>query len=228
MPVTNKTRKQGVAPRTGAALLITGLPAAGKTTLGIALVEHLGKRFGRSVSLLDGDEVRKLLSSDLGFSRDHRRLNVLRHGYVAAEVARHGGIAICTLIAPYAADRAEMRQQVTRYGSFVEIYLSTPLGECERRDPKGLYRKARAGEIQHVTGIDDPYEPPSSPELALDGAGLSVQQLVERVTNYLVKRRLLASGVWRLASGVWRCSHRRGAPSQSTPRPSPGTPPSAA
>ena len=128
--MTNKNRKTGVATRTGTALLITGLPAAGKTTLGTALAEHLGKRFGRSVSLLDGDEVRKLLSSDLGFSREHRSLNVLRHGYVAAEVARHGGVAICTLIAPYTADRAEMRQQVTRYGSFVEIYLSTPLAEC--------------------------------------------------------------------------------------------------
>lgn len=193
--MTNKNRKQGVATRTGAALLITGLPAAGKTTLGMALAEHLGKRFGRSVSLLDGDEVRKLLSSDLGFSRDHRRLNVLRHGYVASEVVRHGGIAICTLIAPYAADRTEMRQQVTRYGSFVEIYLSTPLAECERRDPKGLYAKARAGQLHHMTGIDDPYEPPTKPELKLDGAQLGVEQLVERVTNYLVKRRLLASGV---------------------------------
>jgi sulfate adenylyltransferase len=179
----------------GTVLLITGLPAAGKTTLGAALAGHLEKLHGRSVSLLDGDEVRKLLSSDLGFSQDHRRLNVLRHGYVAAEVARHGGIAICTLIAPYAADRTEMRQQVTRYGSFVEIYLSTPLAECERRDPKGLYAKARAGQLQHMTGIDDPYEPPTKPELELDGAQLGVEQLVERVTNYLVKRRLLAPGI---------------------------------
>lgn len=174
----------------GTALLITGLPAAGKTTLGTALASRIAEA-GRSVSLLDGDEVRKLLSSDLGFSREHRRLNVLRHGYVAAEVARHGGIAICTLIAPYAADRAEMRQQVTRHGSFVEIYLSTPLVECERRDPKGLYRKARAGQLQHMTGIDDPYEPPEQPEVTLDGARLGVQQLVDAVTEYLVKRGLL-------------------------------------
>jgi sulfate adenylyltransferase len=190
--MTNKNRKQGVAARTGAALLITGLPAAGKTTLGTALAEHLGKGFGCSVSLLDGDEVRKLLSSELGFSREHRRLNVLRHGYVASEVARHGGIAICTLIAPYAVDRAEMRQQVTRYGTFVEIYLSTPLGECERRDPKGLYRKARSGELQHMTGIDDPYEAPKAPELELDGSRLSVEKLVEAVTGYLLKQGLLS------------------------------------
>src|SRR5688572_5876527 len=183
---------QPKAKAKGTVLLITGLPAAGKTTLGAALVGHFEKNFGRSVSLLDGDEVRKLLSSGLGFSRDHRRLNVLRHGYVAAEVARHGGIAICTLIAPYTADRSEMRQQVTRYGSFVEIYLSTPLAECERRDPKGLYRRARAGQLQHMTGIDDPYEPPTKPELKLDGAQLGVEQLVERVTSYLVERGLLS------------------------------------
>jgi sulfate adenylyltransferase len=193
--MTSSSKKVGGSSQTGAALLITGLPAAGKTTLGMALAEHFDRRFGRTVSLLDGDEVRKLLSSDLGFSREHRRLNVQRHGYVAAEVARHGGIAICTLIAPYAADRAEMRQQVTRYGSFVEIYLSTPLTECERRDPKGLYRKARTGELQHMTGIDDPYEPPTKPELKLDGAQLGVEQLVERVTNYLVKRKLLTSDI---------------------------------
>jgi sulfate adenylyltransferase len=197
--MTNKNRKQGVAARTGAALLITGLPAAGKTTLGTALAEHLGKGFGCSVSLLDGDEVRKLLSSELGFSREHRRLNVLRHGYVASEVARHGGIAICTLIAPYAVDRAEMRQQVTRYGTFVEIYLSTPLGECERRDPKGLYRKARSGELRHMTGIDDPYEAPTKPELKLDGAQLNVEQLVKRVTSYLVERGLLSNRKQRKA-----------------------------
>jgi sulfate adenylyltransferase len=197
--MTIRNRKQGVARQTGAALLITGLPAAGKTTLGTALVAHLGERFGRSVSLLDGDEVRKLLSSDLSYSREHRRLNVLRHGYVASEVVRHGGIAICTLIAPYAADRAKMRQQVTRYGNFGGIYLSTPLGECERRDPKGLYRKARAGELQHMTGIDDPYEPPTKPELQLDGAQLSVEQLVEGVTSYLVERGLLSNRKQRKA-----------------------------
>ena len=194
--MTNRSKRLGVSSQTGAALLITGLPAAGKTTLGAALAKQLGKGFGRSVSLLDGDEVRKLLSSDLGFSRDHRRLNVLRHGYVASEIVRHGGIALCTLIAPYAADRTEMRQQVTRYGSFVEIYLSTPLAECERRDPKGLYAKARAGQLHHMTGIDDPYEPPRSPELELDGSRFSVQELVNAVTDYLVKQSLL-----RRASG---------------------------
>lgn len=178
----------------GAALLITGLPAAGKTTLGVALAAHIEQRFGRQVTLLDGDEVRKLLSSELGYSREHRRLNTLRHGYIAAEVCRHGGIAICALIAPYASDRAEMREQVMRCGSFVEIYLSTPLEVCERRDPKGLYARARAGKLEHMTGIDDPYEPPSNPDLALDGAQLSVEQMVKASVDHLVRRGLLRDG----------------------------------
>jgi len=175
----------------GIAILITGLPAAGKTTLGTALAAELGGRFGRTVTLLDGDEVRKLLSSELGFSREHRRLNVLRHGYIAAEIARHGGIAICSLIAPYAADRSEMRRMVARCGSFVEVFLSTPLAECERRDPKGLYSRARAGELMHMTGIDDPYEPPLRPELELNGAQLSVADSVAAVIAFLLKSHLV-------------------------------------
>jgi len=171
----------------GMVFLITGLPAAGKTTLGTALAAELASRCGRQVTLLDGDEVRKLLSSELGYSREHRRLNVLRHGYIAAEIARHGGIAICSLIAPYQADRAEMRRRVARYGSFVEIYLSTPLTECERRDPKGLYARARAGQLPHMTGIDDPYEPPQRPELELNGARLTVAESVETVVAFLLK-----------------------------------------
>lgn len=188
-----RNKRNHAADRPGAALLITGLPAAGKTTLGAALAAEITSRYGRKVSLLDGDEVRKILSSELGYSREHRRLNVLRHGYIAAEVARHGGIAICSLIAPYEADRTAMRQQVTQRGSFVEIYLSTPLAECERRDPKGLYARARAGQLLHMTGIDDPYEPPRKPELCLDGSKLSVEELVSAVTGYLEKQGLLTT-----------------------------------
>lgn len=186
--------KNSAAPKklpAGFALLITGLPAAGKTSLGRALSARIENEFGRPVSLLDGDEVRKLLSSELGFSREHRRLNVMRHGYIAAEVCRHGGIAVCALIAPYAADRSEMRQLVTRDGSFVEVYLSTPLKVCEQRDPKSLYARARAGEIKNMTGIDDPYEAPLKPELALDGSKLSVEKLVSAVTEYLERKKLL-------------------------------------
>lgn len=174
----------------GIAFLITGLPAAGKTTLGRALAAELSDRFGRQVTLLDGDEVRKLLSSELGFSREHRRLNVLRHGYIAAEIAKHGGIAVCSLIAPYETDREEMRRMVARCGSFVEIYLSTPLAECERRDPKGLYAKARAGKLLHMTGIDDPYEPPRRPEIELNGARMTVADSAAAVIAYLLNSRV--------------------------------------
>jgi len=183
----DENTRVGIRNAGGMAFLITGLPAAGKTTLGTALAAELASRRGRQVTLLDGDEVRKLLSSELGYSREHRRLNVLRHGYIAAEIARHGGIAICSLIAPYQADRAEMRRRVARYGSFVEIYLSTPLTECERRDPKGLYARARAGQLPHMTGIDDPYEPPQRPELELNGARLTVAESVETVIAFLLK-----------------------------------------
>lgn len=191
-----KEETPGVAHRNsgGIAFLITGLPAAGKTTLGTALAAELGARFGRPVTLLDGDEVRKLLSSELGYSREHRRLNVLRHGYIAAEIAKHGGIAICSLIAPYAADRGELRRRVAGCGSFVEVFLSTPLAECERRDPKGLYARARAGELKHLTGIDDPYEPPLRPELELNGAQLSVADSVAAVIAYLLKSHQLILG----------------------------------
>lgn len=191
--MTNKDPAPEHRNRSGMAFLITGLPAAGKTTLGRALAAELTGRFGRDVTLLDGDEVRKLLSSELGFSREHRRLNVLRHGYIAAEIARHGGIAVCSLIAPYEADREEMRRMVERWGSFVEIYLSTPLVECERRDPKGLYARARAGEILHMTGVDDPYEPPPRPELELNSARMSVADSVAAVIAFLLQTPLAAA-----------------------------------
>jgi len=185
--MTGENTRVGIPSAGGTAFLITGLPAAGKTTLGTALAAALTSRFARQVTLLDGDEVRKLLSSELGFSREHRRLNVLRHGYIAAEIARHGGIAICSLIAPYQADRTEMRRMVGRYGRFLEIYLSTPLTECERRDPKGLYARARAGQLPHMTGVDDPYEPPQQPELELNSARLTVAESVEKVITFLLK-----------------------------------------
>lgn len=177
--------------RRGCAVLITGLPAAGKTSLGRALAAAIEERHGRAVTLLDGDEMRRLLSSELGFTREHRRLNVLRHGFLAAEIARHGGLAVCTLIAPYAEDRAEMRKMVQAHGLFVEVHLATPLEVCERRDPKGLYARARRGELHHMTGIDDPYEPPSRPELALDGAACAVAELADRVLAYLAARGVL-------------------------------------
>ncbi len=154
--------------RQGFTVLFTGLSGAGKSTLANALMIKLMELGSRSVTLLDGDLVRKHLSSELGFSKEHRDLNVLRIGFVASEITKAGGVAICAPIAPYAAIRRRLRELVEAYGAFVEIHVATPLEVCERRDTKGLYAKARAGLIQHFTGIDDPYEPPEDPELVID------------------------------------------------------------
>ena len=175
----------------GVVILLTGLPAAGKTTLAKALAAELENGADRAVTLLDGDEVRRLLSSELGYSREHRRLNVLRHAYVAAEICRHGGVAVCALIAPYAADRAEMRRMVTPHGRFVQIYLSAPLAVCEQRDPKGLYKKARAGEFKEFTGISSPYEAPEKPELVIKTGAVDLDACAQQVVGYLKQNNIV-------------------------------------
>jgi len=152
----------------GFTVFFTGLSGSGKSTIANALMVKLMELGGRPVTLLDGDVVRKHLSSELGFSKEHRDINIKRIGYVASEITKNGGIALCAPIAPYAATRREVRRMIEQYGVFVEVHVATSLEECERRDRKGLYRLAREGKIKEFTGISDPYEAPESPELRLD------------------------------------------------------------
>lgn len=165
----------------GFTVFFTGLSGAGKSTIANALLSKLMEMGGRAVTLLDGDIVRKHLSSELGFSREHRNINILRIGFVASEITKNGGIAICAPIAPYAATRRQVREMITPVGGFVEVHVATSLALCESRDRKGLYAKARAGIIKEFTGISDPYEAPEHPELRLDTAELSPDQAANEV-----------------------------------------------
>jgi sulfate adenylyltransferase len=170
----------------GLTIFFTGLSGSGKSTIARGLADALVERGGRKVTLLDGDVVRRLLSAGLTFSRDDRDLNIRRIGYVAAEITRHGGVAICAPIAPYARTRAEVRRIVNAAGDFLLVHVATPLEECERRDRKGLYAKARAGLIAEFTGISDPYEVPEDAELTLDTSELSPDEAVAHVFGLLV------------------------------------------
>ncbi|REE96152.1 adenylyl-sulfate kinase [Thermomonospora umbrina] len=172
--------------RRGITVFFTGLSGSGKSTVARGLADALVERGGRTVTLLDGDEVRRLLSAGLTFSKADRDLNIRRIGYVAAEITRHGGVAICAPIAPYAATRAEVRRMVGAAGDFVLVHVATPLEECERRDRKGLYAKARAGLIPEFTGISDPYEEPDDADLVLDTSRTTPDEAVHRVLDLLV------------------------------------------
>jgi sulfate adenylyltransferase len=175
----------------GLVVFFTGLSGSGKSTVARAFTDAIGERVGRTVTLLDGDVVRRLLSAGLTFSRADRELNIRRIGFVAAEIARHGGLAVCCPIAPYASTRAEVRRMVEAVGVFVLVHISTPLEECERRDRKGLYAKARAGLIPEFTGISDPYEAPTDADLAIDTTYVSVDDAVAQVLDLLHQRGLL-------------------------------------
>ncbi|GAA0888533.1 bifunctional sulfate adenylyltransferase/adenylylsulfate kinase [Rhodanobacter soli] len=180
------------APR-GFALFFTGLSGAGKSTIAQAVIAQLLEHTSRPVTVLDGDEVRKHLSRGLGFSREDRAANVTRIGYVASEIVRHGGIAVCAPIAPYADARAESRTLVETHGDFIEIHVATALEVCEARDRKGLYAQARAGKIAQFTGISDPYEVPEQPELRLDGNAAEPIVLARQVLALLRNRGLIGS-----------------------------------
>jgi sulfate adenylyltransferase len=172
--------------RRGLVVFFTGLSGSGKSTLARALVDRLLEDGRRTLTVLDGDEVRRMLSAGLGFSRADRDLNVRRIGWVAAEVARHGGTAVCAPIAPYAATRAAVRRDVEATGDFVLVHVATPLAVCEARDRKGLYAKARAGEIPGFTGISDPYEAPADADLVLDTTDRSIDDCAAEVLALLV------------------------------------------
>lgn len=169
----------------GLTIFFTGLSGAGKSTIANALLFKLMEIGGRSITVLDGDLVRQNLSSELGFSKEHRNINVLRIGYVASEITKHRGIAICAPIAPYAATRWKVREMVSEVGNFVEIYVSTPLEICEQRDRKGLYAKARRGIIQGFTGISDPYETPVNAELVISAENTDINRNANLVLQYL-------------------------------------------
>jgi sulfate adenylyltransferase len=165
----------------GFTVFFTGLSGSGKSTIANALLVKLLELGMRRVTLLDGDVVRKHLSSELGFSREHRDINILRIGYVASEITKYGGVAVCAPIAPYTATRRQVRDMVEASGGFVEIHVATPLDVCEQRDRKGLYALARAGKIKEFTGISDPYEEPENPEMRIDTRNLSPDLAAHRI-----------------------------------------------
>jgi len=171
--------------RQGFTVFFTGLSGSGKSTVANVLRVKLLEMGGRPVTLLDGDLVRKNLSSELGFSKEHRDLNILRIGYVASEITKNGGIAICAPIAPYAEVRAQVRRLIEPLGGYTLVHVATPLDICEQRDRKGLYAKARAGIIKEFTGISDPYEEPKDAEIVIDTTDLSPDQAAQRIILHL-------------------------------------------
>ncbi len=190
--VTELRRSSPARACQGFTLFLTGLSGSGKSTIANAIMVKLMEAGGRPVTLLDGDVVRKHLSSELGFSKAHRDINIRRIGYVASEITKNGGVAICAPIAPYAATRRHVREMIEAHGAFVEVHVATSLEECERRDRKGLYRLAREGKIAEFTGISDPYEVPEAPELVVDTEGLAVEHCVQQVLLRLEGMGLIA------------------------------------
>ena len=189
--VTQLRRTSPPRDKQGFTVFFTGLSGSGKSTIANALMVKLMEMGGRPVTLLDGDVVRKHLSSELGFSKEHRDINIKRIGYVASEITKNGGIAICAPIAPYTATRRAVREMVEAFGAFVEVHVATSLDECERRDRKGLYKLAREGKIKEFTGISDPYEEPQTPELRVQTEGVDVDYAAQQVLLKLEQMGLI-------------------------------------
>ena len=191
--VVKQLRKTSPArDKQGFTVFFTGLSGSGKSTIANALMVKLMEMGGRPVTLLDGDLVRKNLSSELGFSKEHRDINIKRIGYVASEITKNGGIAICAPIAPYTATRRAVREMIEAFGAFIEVHVATSVEECERRDRKGLYKLAREGKIKEFTGISDPYEMPTKAEIVLDTENVFVDHCAHQVILKLEQMGLIA------------------------------------
>lgn len=169
----------------GFTIFLTGFSGSGKSTIAKVLLVKFMEMCDRPVTLLDGDIVRRNLSSELTFSKEHRNLNITRIGFVASEITKNGGVALCAPIAPYEESRQINRDLISSYGGYIEVYVSTPLEVCEQRDRKGLYAKARSGKVKGVTGITDPYIPPSNPELTIDTSTITPMEAVQEIMLYL-------------------------------------------
>src|SRR5210317_1152532 len=191
--VTELRRTHPPRHEQGFTVFFTGLSGSGKSTIANALMSKLMEIGGRRITLLDGDIVRKNLSSELGFSKEHRDLNIQRIGYVASEITKNGGIAICAPIAPYTSTRRYVREDVEAFGAFVEVHVATSIEECERRDRKGLYKLARAGKIKEFTGISDPYDVPNAPELRLETESVEVDNCAHQVLLKLESMGLIGA-----------------------------------
>jgi sulfate adenylyltransferase len=169
----------------GFTVFFTGLSGSGKSTIANILLTKFLETGGRPVTILDGDLVRKNLSSELGFSKEHRDINIRRIGYVASEITKNGGIAICAPIAPYDSVRSQVRQMIEPFGGFILVHIATPIETCEQRDPKGLYAKARAGIVKEFTGVSDPYEAPTNAEVVINTADLSAEEAAQEIILHL-------------------------------------------
>ncbi len=188
-----RAQRETLLRQKGCTLWLTGLPSSGKSTIGFSL-EHLLVQRGHLAYVLDGDNIRHGLNKNLGFSAEDRAENIRRIGEVARLFADTGVITITSFVSPYRKDRDGVRELHAKSGlPFIEVFVDTPIAECEKRDPKGLYAKARAGEIKGFTGVDDPYEPPDSPEVRLEAGRRKLEECVAELANALAQRGLIAS-----------------------------------
>ncbi len=186
-PEVVKELRKSYPPRhkQGVTIFFTGLSGSGKSTIANILLTKFLETGGRPVTILDGDLVRKNLSSELGFSKEHRDINIRRIGYVASEITKNGGIAICAPIAPYDSVRKQVRQMIEPYGGFILVHIATPIETCESRDRKGLYAKARAGIVKEFTGVSDPYEEPKDAEVVINTAELSAEEAAQEIILHM-------------------------------------------